>query len=499
MEGDTGRSAFLDSYDDVSFGWVVNVKVTLTLGIHMDLNARRILVLGLGATGLSMARWLSRQGAQVSVADTRANPPYAAHLRQDWPKVKLYTGPFSEGLFSDAQTIALSPGIDPRQGELAQALANGKPVVGDIELFAQALSERRSAAKIIAITGSNGKSTVTALCGAVCQAQGWDTVVAGNIGLPVLDVLTEIDQGRAMPDVFVLELSSFQLETCVSLRADVATVLNVTEDHMDRYDTFNDYRSTKSRIFLGSHTQVLNRDDPLTMAMALSDRVVVSFGVNEAQSLKENDWGLKSVGNAVYLCQADSALLAQSELPLVGLHNVSNVLAAGALCCAIGVEQKAWVRAVQNFKGLPHRVEKIGQLGEVSFFDDSKGTNVGATVAALEGFSHPVVLIAGGDGKGQDFTPLVAAVKARARAVILIGRDAPHLQKVLSRSGIPILLAADLTEAVHWAYAQAQAGEGVLLSPACASFDMFRHYIHRAEVFVEAFKKLSELAGTCDV
>ena len=449
-------------------------------------------MLGLGDTGLSMTRWLARQGAAVFVADTRESPPYATLLARELPDVRVSTGAFKRDDFAHVDMIAISPGIDPRVGELAVAIQRGMPVVGDVELFARELQARADAAQLIAITGSNGKSTVTAMCGAMCDAAGQGTVMAGNIGLPVLDVLTEIDDGtRAMPDTFVLELSSFQLETTASLAPVAATMLNLSEDHLDRYDSYADYGATKARIFDGGGVQVLNRDDEHSLAMRRAGRRLATFGLSAP--LSDDEWGLSNVAGAqdtLSLAQGDTVLMRVAELPLAGLHNAANALAAAALCDAAGVSHAAIAGALRAFKGLPHRVEKINKINNITFLDDSKGTNVGATVAALRGMQQPVVLIAGGDGKGQDFAPL-AAVAARARAVVLIGRDANLIARAIQATGVTLLRAGDMFEAVEAAYRAAKPGDAVLLSPACASYDMFRSYVHRAEVFVEAVSQLA--------
>ena len=434
-----------------------------------------------------MTRWLAQQGAIVSVADTRAAPPHAPRVAGELPQVTLHTGEFRREPFDAADLVAVSPGIDPRVGELAGAIRRGMPVVGDVELFAQALRARSGTARVIAVTGSNGKSTVTAMCGAMCEAAGHDTVMAGNIGLPVLDVMTQIDEGRAMPDTFVLELSSFQLETTVSLTPVAATLLNLSEDHMDRYDSFAEYGAAKARIFAGGGVQVLNRDDAHSMAMARAGRSVATFGLGAPRNA--NEWGVGDIAGEPAMLRGDTVLMSVQELPLAGLHNAANALAAGALCRAAGVDDSALVRALRQFKGLPHRVEKINEINKIEFYDDSKGTNVGATVAALAGMRQPVVLIAGGDGKGQDFSPL-AAVAARARAVVLIGRDAERIAQVLRPTGVTLLRAHDMAQAVASAYRAAQPGDAVLLSPACASYDMFRNYVHRAEVFAQAVQQL---------
>ncbi len=449
-------------------------------------------MLGLGDTGLSMTRWLARQGAAVFVADTRESPPYATLLARELPDVRVSTGAFKRDDFAHVDMIAISPGIDPRVGELAVAIQRGMPVVGDVELFARELQARADAAQLIAITGSNGKSTVTAMCGAMCDAAGQGTVMAGNIGLPVLDVLTEIDDGtRAMPDTFVLELSSFQLETTASLAPVAATMLNLSEDHLDRYDSYADYGATKARIFDGGGVQVLNRDDEHSLAMRRAGRRLATFGLSAP--LSDDEWGLSNVAGAqdtLSLAQGNTVLMRVAELPLAGLHNAANALAAAALCDAAGVSHAAIAGALRAFKGLPHRVEKINKINNITFLDDSKGTNVGATVAALRGMQQPVVLIAGGDGKGQDFAPL-AAVAARARAVVLIGRDANLIARAIQATGVTLLRAGDMFEAVEAAYRAAKPGDAVLLSPACASYDMFRSYVHRAEVFVEAVSQLA--------
>jgi UDP-N-acetylmuramoylalanine--D-glutamate ligase len=313
-------------------------------------------------------------------------------------------------------------------------------------------------------------------------------VVAGNIGLPVLDALTDIENGQPAPDVFVLELSSFQLETTSSLNADAATVLNVTQDHMDRYAGMADYAAAKARIFLGNGVQVVNREDAYSRAMALPRRRVESFGLDAHAS----EWGIVSANDETWLARGEEKLMRTNELPVAGLHNAANALAALALCSAIGLPMALLLTALREFKGLPHRVERVAEIDGVTFYDDSKGTNVGATVAALNGMREKVVLIAGGDGKGQDFSPLHEAVATHARTVVLIGRDGPQIGAALVNAGVPLVNAPDMDEAVTLAYHAAQKGDAVLLSPACASFDMFRNYEHRAQVFVAAVKKIEQ-------
>jgi UDP-N-acetylmuramoylalanine--D-glutamate ligase len=323
----------------------------------------------------------------------------------------------------------------------------------------------------------------------MCKAAGLKTVVAGNIGLPVLDTL--IDDA---PDVYVLELSSFQLETTNSLNADAATVLNISEDHMDRYQGLADYAEAKARVFAGNGVQVLNRQDAWSMGMALPGRARVTFGLDQAANVK--DYGLSHQADKTFLMRGNEAVLDTQMMKIAGLHNAANALAAMALCEAIGISRSAMLKALREFKGLPHRVEWVADIANVAFYDDSKGTNVGATYAALQGLVSPnsqrkIVLIAGGDGKGQDFTPLREIVKTNARAVVLIGRDAPQIQVALKDLNVDLIDAASLEEAVVKAYQVAVKGDAVLLSPACASFDMFRNYVHRAEVFVQSVKTLA--------
>ncbi|MEW5943170.1 MAG: UDP-N-acetylmuramoyl-L-alanine--D-glutamate ligase [Pseudomonadota bacterium] len=451
----------------------------------LPLKNKAVLVLGLGVTGLSLARWLRAQGACVAVADSRDDPPQAAKLKEEMPEVPLFAGAFRAEPFYGAEILAISPGVPLAEPLVVATLGRGIPVVGDIELFAQALP---AGSKVLAITGSNGKSTVTEMVGAMARACGRNTVVAGNIGLPVLDALARVEREREQVDLWVLELSSFQLETTESLNAMAATVLNVSEDHLDRYPGMAEYAAAKARIFQGDGVQVLNRDDAFSMKMRIDGRKTATFGLGEPQA--EGDFGLRSIGGERWLAEGQRNLMPLAQLPLAGLHNAANALAALALCRAAGLPYPPLLEALVKFKGLPHRVEKVAELDGVTFFDDSKGTNVGATAAALSGMPRKVVLIAGGDGKGQDFSPLAGPVAGHARAVVLIGRDAPLIEAALRVSGVPMLRAADMDEAVRTGFEAAQPGDAVLLSPACASFDMFRNYEHRAQAFVEAVRRL---------
>jgi len=451
---------------------------------------KQVLVLGLGDTGLSALRWLHAHGAVLSVADTRETPPGLELLRREFPDVRVHLGPFSTETFAVAELVVSSPGVPLADPHIQAVIKRGIKVIGDVELFAQYKSP---SARVIAITGANGKSTVTTLVGEMCKTAGLKTIVAGNIGLPVLDALAQ-EKTTGAPDVYVLELSSFQLETTYSLSPDVATVLNISEDHMDRYSSLADYAGAKMRIFHGSGVQVLNRQDDWSRGMAFPGRKVVTFGTDLPPT--QEDFGLMSGSNDAWLMHGSTGLMQTREMHVPGLHNISNALAAFALCHAVGIDFTPLVSALRNFKGLPHRVEWVAEIGGVNFYDDSKGTNVGATCAALSGLSHEgkVVLIAGGDGKGQDFAPLREPVAQSARAVVLIGQDAGLIARELKSVDIPLKHAASLEEAVHIAHTAARPGDVVLLSPACASFDMFRNYVHRAEVFVATVMQLKSQA-----
>jgi UDP-N-acetylmuramoylalanine--D-glutamate ligase len=441
---------------------------------------RKALVLGLGDTGLSMAKWLSRRGADVRVADTRVSPPRLAALKASLPAVPALCGPFREESFAGADLIAISPGVPLAEPHVRRAIAAGTRALGDVELFAQAAA----GARIVAVTGTNGKTTVTSLVGSMARSAGRDCEVAGNIGPAVLDVLMRREDAGKLPELWVLELSSFQLETTDSLAADAATVLNISEDHLDRYRGIDEYAAAKARIFAGAGLQVLNRDDPRCLAMALPGRASITFGLDAPR--RAEDWGLLDRDGEPWLSQGRNAVLPVRAMRLAGLHNAANALAALALCRGLGLPLEPLLQALRGFKGLPHRVEPVGEAQGVRWYDDSKGTNVGSTVAALAGLARgtaKVVLIAGGEGKGQDFSPLKDAVARAARAAVLIGRDAPLIEAAIAGAGVPILRAGSMEEAVSLAGGAARSGDAVLLSPACASFDMFRDYKHRGEVF----------------
>ena len=455
----------------------------------MELKGKRALVIGLGESGLAMAKWLSRQGAVVRVADSREAPPNVNALHKAVPEAELVAGTFAEATFADIDLIAISPGVPVQTPQVGAAMARGVPVVSEIELFAWGVRQFTPQARVIAITGSNGKTTTTALTAQLLNGAGVAAVACGNISPSALDALMAAIDDHALPQVWVLELSSFQLETTQTLNAQAATVLNVSEDHLDRYSGMDDYAATKARVFQGSGVMVVNRDDLRCRAWLRQDRKTVSFGLDPAPT--SSDYGF--VDGAIM--RGTERLVELSGLKLAGLHNAANAMAAMALCEAVGVQPAALVPALCAFKGLSHRVEFVAEVNGVSYYDDSKGTNVGATLAAVQGMGRKVALILGGEGKEQDFTPLRPALAEHARVVALIGRDASLIGNAIDGCNVPVRFCSDLEDAVRWCAAQTQIGDAVLLSPACASFDMFRNYAHRAEVFVDLVHTLQKEAG----
>lgn len=433
-------------------------------------------VVGLGKTGLSCVRFLKSRGYPVAVNDTRDNPPGLAELRTEFPDVTVSLGKLDEQLLLSAREIVASPGISVKEPELVSAHLNaGIPIVGDVEVFCREVS-----APIVAITGSNAKSTVTTLVGLMAQNAGIDTGVGGNLGLPVLDMLRE----KGEQALYVLELSSFQLETTHSLKAAVAVVLNISEDHMDRYASMQEYHTAKHRIFRNCRRFVVNRDDPLTRPLIAENIPNVSFGLN-APDL--NQFGVLVESGEKWLARGRDKLLPVSAMKIRGDHNVANVLAALALGEAVNLPLDVMLQTLREFRGLPHRCELVAEKGGVAWYNDSKGTNVGSTLAAINGLGNAVrgklILIAGGVGKGQDFTPLSAPLVKFAKALVLIGEDGPKIGAAVADS-VQKVSAATLREAIEQARALAGDGDAVVLSPACASFDMFRNYEDRGQQFV---------------
>jgi UDP-N-acetylmuramoylalanine--D-glutamate ligase len=443
----------------------------------MALKNRRVLVLGLGDTGLSVAQWVEREGGRARVADTRSSPPRKTDFNGE-----LHAGALQPSLLRDVDLVCVSPGLPVTDPLIQKAIQKRIPVIGDIELFAWHV-RGKTASKVIALTGTNGKTTVTALTGHLLRAAGIDCEVAGNIGPAALFALAKRKDAGHLPAVWVLELSSYQLETTWSLKPNAAALLNLSEDHLDRYANLAEYGTAKARVFLGNGEQILNRDDPRSMAMRRNGRKVVTFGLDVPPG--EDDFGVRE-GTLVL---GDRAILEKASLPIHGSHNVANALAACALARSAGVAFQELAEGLRSFKGLPHRLELIATLKGVAWYDDSKGTNVGATVAALKGLGKRTVLILGGEGKGQDFAPLASPIAQFARAVLLIGRDAPLIEKALP--GVAVEKSSTLDAAVQRAAELARPGDAVLLSPACASFDMFRDYKHRGDVFAAAVKRLA--------
>jgi len=447
-------------------------------------------VVGLGKTGASCLRYLAKRGIAVSATDTRRSPPGLAELGDLAKKLDIRLGGFDLSLLDGASQVLMSPGVSLEEPIASQARARGIEVLGDIELFARAVQ-----APVIGITGTNGKSTVTSLVARMAAAAGRRVLAGGNLGHPALDLLEQ-----PTPDLYVLELSSFQLETTTSLELLAAVVLNVTADHLDRYASVSAYARAKARIFAKASTVVLNADDPRVAAMragltgvaaqrgaALRDPPrILTFSTQRPDS----DFALLHIGDRIHLARRGEPVLDISRMKITGLHNAANALAALALGEAAGLKLSAMLEALETFPGLEHRSAWVADLAGVRYIDDSKGTNVGATLAAVSGLSGPLILIAGGQGKGQDFSPLAAAVRGKVRHAVLIGKDAAVVESAL-RGVCTTERAATMDAAVSAAAAVARPGDTVLLSPACASFDMFRDYAQRGDVFAAAVRALA--------
>ena len=437
----------------------------------------KALVVGLGPTGLSCARYLHAHGAKVAVTDSRNAPPALDTLRAELPDVAVLLGGFDEAAFARAEVVIVGPGLPLTTPAVARAAAAGTPVVGDVELFAQAVR-----APVAGITGTNGKSTVTTLLGQMALAAGKRTGVGGNLGEPVLNLLADDEE------LYVIELSSFQLETTFSLPLVTATILNLSPDHLDRHGDMAAYGAAKQRIFAHADSAVVNRDDPASLRLAAG--VAVQTGFTLGAPAATDDWGICDHRGARWICRGEETVMPVEELVLPGTHNLANALAALALGERCGLPREPMLDVLRRFRGLSHRSQLVADHNDIRWINDSKGTNPGATVAALAGLvpdpaRGKAVLIAGGDCKDADFSLLPAAVRRAARAVVLIGRDADDIAAVLTDT-VPLHRAADMDDAVRQAAALAAPGDCVLLSPACASFDMFNDYRHRGQVFAEA-------------
>jgi len=438
-------------------------------------DSSRVLVVGLGKTGLSVARFLAHQGIELAVADSRESPPALAELRERLPDVAVFLGGFDPSVFARATHLIVSPGVALETPALRYAITKDMRILGDLDLFAC-----MAKAPVIAITGANGKSTVTTLVGLMAEADGRRVRVGGNLGTPMLDLLDE------EADLYVLELSSFQLERASLLEPLAATVLNISPDHMDRYADVQAYAAAKQRIFNGRGVMVLNADDAMVAAMAEAGRRTVWFGLQEGIPLH---YGVRPIEGEEWLVCGDEPLLPGREVGIQGRHNVANALAALALGDAAGLSRAAMATVLRRFEGLEHRMQRVANIDGVAWINDSKATNVGACVAALEGLTEKAVLIAGGDGKGADFSVLASTAAQKLRAAVLMGRDAPLLDAVL-RKVVPTVRVENMKQAVEAARKLARRGDTVLLAPACASLDQYRDYQERGRIFAQAVRSL---------
>ena len=445
-------------------------------------NPSSAVIVGLGRTGLSCVRYLRARGWRLAVTDTRAEPPQLAALRELDPRIPVRLGALDTRLLDDALCVVVSPGVSLEEPFFAEARRRGLEIVGDIELFARAAD-----APVVGITGTNGKSTVTTLVGRMAARAGVKVRVGGNLGEPALDLLPEADRAGEAVGLYVLELSSFQLEATHSLDMAAAAVLNVSPDHLDRYASVAAYADAKARIFARTATAVINLDDPLVVAMPRPGQRTLSFSLRATIGA---DYAVAIHDGSAWLTRRGEPLLPVSAMRIRGLHNAANALAALALGEALGLPLPAMLAELEAFTGLAHRTQWVAEVAGVTYIDDSKGTNVGATIAAVAGMDGPLVIIAGGDGKNQDFGPLAPAFRGKARHTVLIGRDGRRVGEAL-RGVCGTEYCASLEEAVRAAAAAARPGDTVLLSPACASLDMFRDYAHRGAVFAQAVKELA--------
>ncbi|MDD2759292.1 MAG: UDP-N-acetylmuramoyl-L-alanine--D-glutamate ligase [Methylomonas sp.] len=439
---------------------------------NLDPAEARVLIVGLGVTGYSAARFLLNTPIRFAIVDSRKNPPQIDGLREQMPDVPVFSGGFDQSAFDVATHLLVSPGVSLNEKAIHKAMQAGVTVISDIDLFACATDK-----PIIAITGSNGKSTVTTMLGDMGNTAGFKTAIGGNLGTPALDLLQQD------ADLYVLELSSFQLERTTALNAKAATVLNLSADHLDRHADMSGYAQEKQRIFRGDGAMILNADDPVVMDMLVPSRSSITFSVQHLA-----DFYL-SRGETDSLMQGDQVLMSADELNLEGDHNIANALAALALGHAVGMDINAMCRALKKFKGLPHRMQKVAEVRGVRWVNDSKATNIGACIAALQGYRRKVILLAGGDGKGADMEELAPVVKNKTKAVVLMGKDADSIAQALANC-VPTYFADNMKEAVKIAADLATPGDSVLLSPACASLDQYKSYADRGNQFTQAVLEL---------
>ena len=440
---------------------------------------RRAVVLGLGASGFSSAQYLIERQVDLQVLDTRDNPPFRDNLENAFPDVPVHCGIYDDAHLNGVDVIVVSPGVSLSDSFLKKARSRKIEILGDIELFA-----RVCPAPVIAITGSNGKTTVTTIVSEMLRAQGLDVRVGGNIGRPALDLIDD-----HIPDVFVLELSSFQLETTSSLRPRSAAILNLSADHMDRYADFGSYANAKKRILTNAETAVINVDDSNLAQLNIDDGVQkISFSLSCPTS--DQEYGIRSDGSHEWIMRGSQKIVRTDLLSMNGRHNILNALAAIGLVESSGYPvSDRMIKALTEFRGLPHRCEQVLSKDDITWINDSKGTNPGATIAALRGMGRPVVLISGGQSKGADFTQFADAVQRYTRQVLLVGEDRLWIAEAIG-SRVPVTLADDLNHAIRLASRWAQSGDAVLFSPACASFDMFKNFEHRGDVFRQLVQEL---------
>ncbi len=449
--------------------------VVASLNQQLSLNkSSKVLIVGLGKTGFSVAKFLQQYGIQFAVIDSRNKPPMNDALIQAYPDTAIFTGGFDKSAFDVATHLVVSPGVSLQENSIQKAIQARTKIVSDIDLFACATDQ-----PIIAVTGSNGKSTVTTMLESMGNRSAIRTVAGGNLGIPALDLLDE------SVELYVIELSSFQLERTSALNAKAATVLNISPDHLDRHHTLAGYIEAKQKVFSGNGRMILNEDDAIVKDMVVANREFISF------SLQTNTgFHLEERQGEIYLMDDTSPLMKQKELPLEGMHNVANELAALALGKAVGLDMQAMCRALRDFKGLEHRMQRVAKVKGVTWVNDSKATNIGACVAALQGCQKKIVLIVGGDAKGAEMTELIPVIKEKTKCVVLIGKDANKIELAINGC-VPSYQAKTIKEAVQIAAELANAGESVLLSPACASMDQFKDYQERGDKFMAAVLELA--------
>ncbi len=442
---------------------------SLKRNFALEPQSAKVLVVGLGKTGISVAHYLQKLGFNFAITDSRDKPPLLDEFFQVMPDTPVFTGGFDEAAFKVATHLIVSPGVSLTEKSIVKAIANGSKIVSDIDLFACSVE-----APIIAISGSNGKSTVTTMLGEMAKCAGKKVGVGGNLGTPALDLLAQ------SAELYVLELSSFQLERTSVLDAAAATVLNVSADHLDRHADIAEYAKEKQNVFSGNGVMVINVDDPIVDAMQDAGRRLVTFSIN-----KEADFYIALKDGVEYLMHNNQCLMPLAELPLEGRHNAANALAALALGVSIGLDEQAMCHALKIFKGLDHRMQRVAQIRGVTWVNDSKATNIGACVAALQGYERKVILIAGGDAKGADMNELTPVIKEKAKSVVLMGKDAELIKQAL-KNCVPVYSAENMAQAVQICASLAETGDSVLLSPACASLDQYKNYQDRGDQFAKA-------------